>query len=297
LAGQPQEPTWSPHPPAPGQAQGQAYNPPSGGPQSAPPPAAQHPSPPYGYPQPGQPTYTQQGQVYEQQPPPPYGQPALGYNEQTQVYTQGRPQDQGYPQEQQGYPQDQAYPQEQAYQQDQAYQQGQPYQQPQGYPQGQGYPQSQGYPQGQWQGQESADWQLPSAAGPGKKARSPKAPKAPGQGKGFVSSLFDFGFTSFVTPKIIKVLYVLVTIWTILWALAFLDIGFKYGGFGGGLVTLIIIDPIMILLSLGVLRVVLEFFMVTFRMQEDLKALRERGDNSDRSDKSNGSDSAPTPLS
>jgi hypothetical protein len=28
--------------------------------------------------------------------------------------------------------------------------------------------------------------------------------------------------------------------------------------------------------SLGVFRVVLEFFMVTFRMQEDLKSLRER---------------------
>jgi uncharacterized membrane protein len=67
-----------------------------------------------------------------------------------------------------------------------------------------------------------------------------------------------------------------VTAWTILWALAFLRLGFHYGGMAGGFGTLIIVDPILILVSLGVFRVVLEFFMVTFRMQEDLKALRER---------------------
>ena len=34
-------------------------------------------------------------------------------------------------------------------------------------------------------------------------------------GKGFLSALFDFGFTSFVTPKVIKVLYTLITIGTV----------------------------------------------------------------------------------
>src|SRR5438270_11238204 len=36
--------------------------------------------------------------------------------------------------------------------------------------------------------------------------------------KGFLGSLFDFGFTSFVTPKIIKVLYVLIMIGTVITA-------------------------------------------------------------------------------
>jgi hypothetical protein len=93
---------------------------------------------------------------------------------------------------------------------------------------------------------------------------------------GFVASLFDFGFTSFVTPRIIKALYALITAWTLLWAIYLLFIGNHLGHIAGLLFVLIIVDPILILLSLGLVRVVLEFFMVTFRMQEDLKALREQ---------------------
>lgn len=109
-------------------------------------------------------------------------------------------------------------------------------------------------------------WQLPK----------PQAGRtAPGQA-GFVSSLFDFGFTSFVTPKIIKAVYFLVTVWTVLWAIYLLFVGNHLGHIAGLLFVLIIVDPILILLSLGLVRVVLEFFMVTLRMQEDLRALREQ---------------------
>jgi hypothetical protein len=99
-----------------------------------------------------------------------------------------------------------------------------------------------------------------------------------GESKGFLGSLFDFSFTSFVTPKIIKVLYVLATVWTVIWALIFLRYGFKYGGAAGGIATLIIVDPVLILLTLGAFRMVLELFMVAHRMHEDLKAIRDRGD-------------------
>jgi len=37
--------------------------------------------------------------------------------------------------------------------------------------------------------------------------------------KGFLGALFDFGFTSFVTPKVVKVLYVLIVIGTVVSAL------------------------------------------------------------------------------
>lgn len=96
--------------------------------------------------------------------------------------------------------------------------------------------------------------------------------------KGFLGSLFDFSFTSFVTPKIIKVLYVLITVWTVIWALIFLRYGFKYGGAVGGFFTLLVVDPILILITLGAYRMVLELFMVVHRMHEDLKAVRERGE-------------------
>jgi uncharacterized membrane protein len=124
--------------------------------------------------------------------------------------------------------------------------------------------QDQGYPPPQ--GQSAPQWQAAANS------------KAASHAKGFIGSLFDFSFNSFVTPKIIKVLYVLITCWTVLWALIFLRFGFKYGGAAGGFFTLLIVDPILILLTLGVYRVVLELFMVVHKMHDDLKAIRDRED-------------------
>src|SRR6185437_9724287 len=93
--------------------------------------------------------------------------------------------------------------------------------------------------------------------------------------KGFFGALFDFGFTSFVTPKIIKALYVLYTVWMVVWALIFLRLGFKYGGAAGGIFTLIVVDPIFLLLTLGAYRVILELFMVIHRIHDEVRAIRE----------------------
>ena len=123
------------------------------------------------------------------------------------------------------------------------------------------------------QGQPAPHWQAVSGlkpAGAGAKRSS--------DAKGFLGSLFDFSFTSFVTPKIVKVIYVLVTIWTVIWALIFLRFGFKYGGAAGGFFTLLVVDPILVVLTLGAYRMVLELFMVVHRMHEELKAIRERGE-------------------
>jgi Domain of unknown function (DUF4282) len=162
---------------------------------------------------------------------------------------------------------------------------------PGGAPQdGYGYPQqpAPGYPppgyaapgqeqpgyQGQDQtfaGQDHAQWQLPGA-----QAGRPGQPRKSGE-KGFVGSLFDFSFNSFVTPKIIKVLYVLFTVWTALVSLLILIISFRTGGTLAGLLVLIFVVPIYVLLSLGVYRVILEAFMVIFRIYEETKKISERG--------------------
>jgi hypothetical protein len=114
-------------------------------------------------------------------------------------------------------------------------------------------------------------------AGPGTGAQQGTRSSDRGE-KGFLGSLFDFSFSSFVTPKIIKVLYVLFTIWTALVALIITVIGFRTGGMPGGLFTLIVIVPIFVLLTLGIYRVVLEAFMVVFRIYEETKKLREASD-------------------
>jgi Domain of unknown function (DUF4282) len=102
---------------------------------------------------------------------------------------------------------------------------------------------------------------------------------APGEAtvsKGFLSALFDFGFTSFVTPKVIKVLYVLIMIGTVASALVFTFMAFKVSTVFG-LLTLIIGDPLFILMVMAIYRIILEFFVVVFRVAEDVRALRERG--------------------
>ena len=93
---------------------------------------------------------------------------------------------------------------------------------------------------------------------------------------GFLGALFDFGFTSFVTPKIIKVLYVLVMIGTIVSALVFTIVVFK-ASTAFGIVALVFGDPLVILVVMAIFRIFLEFFVVIFRAAEDIRALREGG--------------------
>jgi Domain of unknown function (DUF4282) len=218
------------------------------------------------------------------QPPEPSFQPSG----QDQALTAGRPawQQPSYPppaaaDAQPGYsapttytPPGQAYPPpDQPYTgQEQTYtslgQGGQDYQNYQGY-----QPPSYGAAQGQGGATPPPQWQ----AAPPVSAKAART-KAPGE-KGFVGSLFDFSFSSFVTPKIIKVLYVLFTLWTALVGLIILVIGFRTGGMAGGLFTLIIVEPLFLLLTLGIYRVVLEAFMVIFRMYDEMKKIRENTEN------------------
>ena len=190
---------------------------------------------------------TQARAAWPPPPPQPQQQPPQAQSQHPSFIPQG-----GAPQDGYGYPQQQApgYP-----------------------PPGYASPgQEQGY-QGQEQtfaGQDHAQWQLP-----GMQAAHPAQPKAKGE-RGFVGSLFDFSFNSFVTPKIIKVLYVLFTIWTALVSLLILIVSFRTGGMVAGIFVLIVLVPIYVLLTLGVYRVILEAFMVVFRIYEETKKISER---------------------
>jgi uncharacterized membrane protein len=60
-----------------------------------------------------------------------------------------------------------------------------------------------------------------------------------------------------------------------------LVVGFNTGGLWGGLFVLFIIEPIFVLLTLGVYRVVLEFVIVVFRIYEEMKQIRANSDSKD----------------
>lgn len=102
-------------------------------------------------------------------------------------------------------------------------------------------------------------------------------PRRAAESKGFFGALFDFSFTSFVTTKIIKVLYVLILVLAGLTALVYTIIAFKVSA-GFGILTLVIGDPLFIIIVMAFWRLVLEAFIVVFRISEDVRALRERGD-------------------
>jgi hypothetical protein len=271
MAGQPSEPSYQPAEPSfqpagqdhnltqgrPAWQQPPAYNPPAngasqpGGGQHAGGQHAggQHAGGQQGY---GAPAYGAPDQGYAA-PPPDRGYPGQehpGYNAGEQTYVAPPLEQQpGYPGADQGYG-DPAY---------------------QGQGTGQGYPgyQSAGYGAQPGQGAASVpppQWQ----ANP-----SPARPQSSGE-KGFVGSLLDFSFSSFVTPKIIKLLYRLFTAWTALVAIIVAIIGFRFYGFLGGVVVLIL-DAIFVLLSLGIYRVVLEAFMVVHRIYDETRQIREQG--------------------
>jgi Domain of unknown function (DUF4282) len=96
------------------------------------------------------------------------------------------------------------------------------------------------------------------------------------EAKSFFGSLFDYSFSSFITPRIIKVLYVLATILIVLWTLAFVLIAFKASS-GLGIVTLLIFGPIFFVLGMIYARVLLELLIVFFRIHGDVHEINRRG--------------------
>ncbi|HEY7017532.1 MAG TPA: DUF4282 domain-containing protein [Gaiellaceae bacterium] len=96
------------------------------------------------------------------------------------------------------------------------------------------------------------------------------------QAKGFFASLFDFSFSSFVTPKVIKVLYALGTAVVSLWTLLFVLWAFKLST-GFGIVTLLLLAPIFFVISMLYMRVLLELLIVFFRIHGDVAEINQRG--------------------
>lgn len=88
----------------------------------------------------------------------------------------------------------------------------------------------------------------------------------PGTDKSFFGALFDLSFTSFVTTKIIKVLFILAMVLVGIWSLAVLFSGIAQGG--GAAVLALVLSPVMFLFGIVYARVLLEFIAVVFRIAD-----------------------------
>jgi hypothetical protein len=123
---------------------------------------------------------------------------------------------------------------------------------------------------------QQASYDLPGQQAAWQGQAQAQARPAGARRKGFIASLFDFSFTSFVTPTVVKTLYALATIAVFVWALFFVLVGFHFGHATGGLFVLIVIVPISVVLMLGSLRVCLEVFMALHRINENVQEMRDR---------------------
>lgn len=99
-------------------------------------------------------------------------------------------------------------------------------------------------------------------------------PQQPGQPeqqpspKGFFAALFDFSFGTFITPIIVKVVYVISVVLIGLGWLIYVIFGFaKSPGLG---LLILIVGAVAALVYLAFIRMTLEFYLAIVRMSEDI---------------------------
>jgi hypothetical protein len=85
----------------------------------------------------------------------------------------------------------------------------------------------------------------------------------------FFRALFDFSFSEFVTPKIIKILYVIALILVGLASLGFMIAMFSQGG--GWILLGLLFAPIMFVLYVIFVRVGYEILIVLFQIAENTR--------------------------
>jgi hypothetical protein len=85
---------------------------------------------------------------------------------------------------------------------------------------------------------------------------------------GFFPALFDFSFNTFVTPKIVRFVYVLAAIWAAV-MYVIVVISWFTQSVTSGLIALIF-GPLVAIIWLAVVRIGLEFGISVVRMSEDV---------------------------
>ena len=94
------------------------------------------------------------------------------------------------------------------------------------------------------------------------------SPPPTASGKGFFGALFDFKFEHFITPIIVKVVYILALVGLVIGWLVFLAVGFAQDATSG--VIVLVLGPIALVLYLAFIRMTLEFYLAIVRMSQDI---------------------------
>jgi len=129
-------------------------------------------------------------------------------------------------------------------------------------------PGGQGWPGGgqQYPGGYGQQQQPPAGWGQQQPPINPSG-STPGEKTG-VAAIFDFSFTSFATPSLIRVLYIVGSVLIGLAYLSYIGLAF-FASAIAGIITLVI-GAVVALFSMALLRVSLEFYYAVVRMSEDI---------------------------
>jgi len=93
--------------------------------------------------------------------------------------------------------------------------------------------------------------------------------------RGFVTSLMDFSFSEFVTPRIVSVLYMIGIIMTGMLVIAIVISSFKLDTTAG--LFALLLSPLIIIINVIMLRLWLEVIVVLFKIHGGIMALRSTG--------------------
>lgn len=94
------------------------------------------------------------------------------------------------------------------------------------------------------------------------------------QALAFLTALFDVSFSSFITARVVRVLYVVGLLLAGLTAIMMLGIGFGQGIVTG--ILMLIVAPLVFLLAAMYLRVTLELLIVVFRISDNVAHIADR---------------------
>jgi len=92
--------------------------------------------------------------------------------------------------------------------------------------------------------------------------------------RGFLATLFDFSFTDFVTPGVLKLLYTIGLLAALFGSVRFIGAGFGRGIWTG--LGAIVLAPVLFVVYSLLARVVVELVMVFFRIAEHMEIIAER---------------------
>jgi len=86
-----------------------------------------------------------------------------------------------------------------------------------------------------------------------------------------IKSLFDFKFDKILTAKVIRVLYAIVVIISVIFAIATLISGISEGS-----ISLIVFGPLGALLYLMFFRIIFESLIIKFQMAQDIRDIKNK---------------------